>query len=107
LVNEEQAARIELAGDLDLYRRDEIAALFPPPEHTGRVIIDMRKATMIDSTVIATLMRYRRAFVDAGNDAHDIVLIVPPQFRRVFEITGLVRLLTIITGEPGRELSET
>jgi hypothetical protein len=45
-------------------------------------------------------MRYRRAFIEAGNDAHNIVVVVPPNLRRIFEITGLVTLLTIVTAEP-------
>lgn len=91
------AARVELSGDLDLYRRDEIASAFPSPETAKRVIVDMRNATLIDSSIIAVLMRYRRAFMDAGNDGQDIIVLVPPVFRRIFEITGLVKLLTVVT----------
>lgn len=50
-------------------------------------------------------MRYRRTFVDAGKDAHEIVIIVQPQLRRVFEITGLMKSLTIVSG--GSEISST
>lgn len=96
-MDDTNAVRIELAGDLDLYRRDEVASAFPPPETTNRLIVDMRNATLVDSSIIAVLMRYRRSFMDAGKDGHDIIVVVPAVFRRIFEITGLVKLLTVVT----------
>ncbi|HEY9181540.1 MAG TPA: STAS domain-containing protein [Candidatus Baltobacteraceae bacterium] len=96
-MDDKNAVRIELAGDLDVYRRDEIAAQFPPPESVSRVIVDMRNATLIDSSIVSVLMRYRRAFMDCGNDGLDMVLVVPQVFRRIFEITGLVKLVTVVT----------
>lgn len=96
-VDDSNAVRIELSGDLDLYRRDEVASAFPPPETIERLIVDMRNATLIDSSIIAVLMRYRRTFMDAGGDGHDIIVVVPAVFRRIFEITGLVKLLTVVT----------
>jgi anti-anti-sigma factor len=92
--------RIVLAGELDVYRREEVAAAFPPPESVDRLVVDMRDATLIDSSIIAFLMRYRRRFVECGGDATDIVVVVPPVLRRVFEITGLVKLLTIVSAAP-------
>lgn len=89
--------RLEFAGDLDVYRRDEIAAALPSPDGVDRVVLDMRHVTIIDSAIVAVLMRYRRAFIDAGGDGLNIVIVVPPQLRRIFEITGLVSLMTIVT----------
>jgi anti-anti-sigma factor len=100
LEHRERAAKIELSGDLDVYRRDEIAALLPSPESVDHLVIDMRAAAMVDSSIIAVLMRYRRSFMEAGGNPHDIVLVVPPNLRRIFEITGLVSLLTVVTSEP-------
>ena len=96
----ERAAKIAFSGDLDVYRRDEIAAALPSPDGIDRLVIDMRGAAMVDSSIIAVLMRYRRSFMDAGGDPHNVVLVVPPNLRRIFEITGLVSLLTVITSEP-------
>jgi anti-anti-sigma regulatory factor len=45
-------------------------------------------------------MRFRRRFVEAGHDASDIVVVVPEQLRRIFEITGLLNLVTVITAAP-------
>lgn len=96
-LDDSNAVRIELSGDLDLYRRDEVSSVFPPPDTIERLIVDMRNATLIDSSIIAVLMRYRRQFMDAGRDGHDIIVVVPAVFRRIFEITGLVKLLTVVT----------
>jgi anti-anti-sigma factor len=103
LEHNERAAKIDLSGDLDVYRRDEIAAVLPPPESIDHLVIDMRAAAMVDSSVIALLMRYRRSFMEAGHNPHEIVLVVPPNLRRIFEITGLVSLLTVVTSEPFAE----
>lgn len=93
----ERVVRIELAGDLDVYRRREIEFALPAPASIDELIVDMRGATIIDSSAIAVLMRYRRTFVEAGGDGTRIVIIVPPNLRRIFEITGLVKLLTVVT----------
>jgi anti-anti-sigma factor len=91
---------LTFAGDLDVYRREEFAAALPPVESVDRLVIDLRAATLIDSSVIAQLMRFRRRFVEAGHDASDIVVVVPEQLRRIFEITGLLNLVTVITAAP-------
>jgi anti-anti-sigma factor len=100
LEQNERAAKIQFSGDLDVYRRDEFVAALPPPENIDHLIIDMRGAAMVDSSIIAVLMRYRRTFMEAGGNPHNVVLVVPPNLRRIFEITGLVSLLTVVTGEP-------
>lgn len=110
-MSDEKTARISFSGDLDVYRREEIAAALPSPESTDRLVIDLREATIIDSSILAILMRYRRTFVDAGRDPHEIVIIVHPQLRRIFEITGLMKSLTIVsasseTGTAGTAAAE-
>lgn len=102
-MNDERTARISFAGDLDVYRRDDVAAALPPVQNIDRLIIDLRETALIDSTILSVLMRYRRTFVEAGHDAHDIIIVVKPQLRRVFEITGLTRSLTIVSA--GDEVS--
>lgn len=99
-MNHERNARIVFDGDLDVYRRDEIASAFPPPGSIDRLVIDMRGASIIDSSIVAVLMRYRRSFIEAGGQGYDIVLLVPPSLRRIFEITGLVSSMTVVTALP-------
>jgi len=96
--------RVKLEGGLDIYRRDEIAALLPAPGSVDRVIVDCSDATSIDSTVLTLLMRYRRSFAAAGGDPINIVVVVEPSLRRIFEIAGLTRVLTIVSA-PSRAKS--
>jgi anti-anti-sigma factor len=94
---EERTAQITLEGSLDIYRRDEITALLPVPGSVDRVVIDCSSATSVDSTILTVLMRYRRRFASAGGDPVNIIIIVNPNLRRVFEIAGLTRVLTIVS----------
>jgi anti-anti-sigma factor len=98
---DERTATLRLEGDLDIYRRDEIQSRLPAPGSVDRVIIDCSAATSIDSTILTMLMRYRRSFASAGGDPVNIVVIVAPSLRRIFEIAGLTRMLTIVSA-PGR-----
>jgi anti-anti-sigma factor len=96
-VTDERVVRLTFSGDLDVYRRQEFAAALPPVESIDRLVIDIRAATLIDSSIIAQLMRFRRQFVEAGREATEIVVVVPEQLRRIFEITGLLNMLTVVT----------
>jgi anti-anti-sigma factor len=102
---EERTAQITLTGGLDIYRRDEIENLLPEPGTVDRVVIDCSGATSIDSTILTLLMRYRRAFASAGGDPVNIIIVVEPSLRRTFDIAGLSRVLTIVSG-PGRAKAE-
>gem|GEM_PF-3045455 len=93
---EPRTAYVAFSGDLDVYRRDEISAALPAAGSVDQLVIDMRGASLIDSSVIAVLMHYRREFVDAGGNAHEVVVVVPQQLRRIFEITGLTKSLTVV-----------
>jgi anti-anti-sigma factor len=99
-VTDDRVVRLTFAGDLDVYRRQEFEAALPPVESLDRLVIDMRAATLVDSSIIAQVMRYRRSFIEAGHDAMDIVVVVPQQVRRIFEITGLQNLVTVVTAAP-------
>lgn len=80
-----------------MYSKERVESLLPEPETVDRVIVDCSKVTVIDSSVITALMRYRRRFQDAGKDPVDIIIVVNPSVRRIFEITGLNRVLTIVS----------
>lgn len=97
---EERTARIQLSGTLDISRRDEIAALLPDPTAADRVVIDCAAADSIDSTIVMVFMRYRRNFMAAGGDPVNIVIVVQPAVRRVLEIAGLTRSMTIVSAPP-------
>ena len=92
--------RVQLSGGLDISRRDEIAALLPDPRSAERVVIDCTAADSLDSTIIMVFMRYRRNFMAAGGDPVNIVIVVQPNLRRVLEIAGLTRSMTIVSAPP-------
>lgn len=97
LPDESQTQRVALEGDLDLNRKREVERLLPPPDPNKRVVIDFSRVTSVDSAVIRVFMHYRRQYIEAGGDAlANIVIIVSPQVRRVFDITGLSRWVTVI-----------
>jgi anti-anti-sigma factor len=103
-VREERTATLRLEGGLDIYRRDEIEIQLPKPGSVDRVIIDCSSATSIDSTILTMLMRYRRSFASAGGDPVNIIVIVEPSLRRIFDLAGLSRMLTNVSA-PGRQSS--
>lgn len=96
----DRSGNVAFSGDLDVYRRTEFENALPAPGTVDRLVVDMRGARIVDSTIIAAIMRYRRKFVELGGDPHNIVIVVPPTLRRIFEITGLVSLLTIVSADP-------
>ncbi len=92
--------RVTFRGDLDVYRKDEIAANLPPPSPAVRVLIDCSGVELIDSSILGIFMRYRRLYAEAGGDPLNIVVIAEPSARRIFEIAGLAKSITIISAAP-------
>jgi len=95
-------AYVALTGELDIFRKDEIAATLPDPNALGGAIINLLKATYIDSCVLGMLVKLRREFVSSGGDPHNLILVIPKEgpVRRAFELTGLLRLFSIAHVDP-------
>lgn len=106
-MSDERAVRIAFAGDLDMYRRDEVTAALPQPGSIDRLVIDLREVTILDSTILSQFMRYRRTFIETGKDPHEIIVVVKPQLRRIFEITGLIKSLTVVSAASEVETTDT
>lgn len=100
MIPSEEAAQVELTGDLDFNRAKSLYTELMRFVNAPRVVINCVGASYIDSSILTSLMRFRRQFVEAGSDPLDIVIVVSPSLRRIFEITGLVTTMTIVTGEP-------
>jgi anti-anti-sigma factor len=97
----ESTATVVLRGDLDVYHREEIVGAFPDPIGLTRVVIDCSQVTYIDSTFVSALMAYRRKFVALGLDPLEIVIIAGDQLRRMLEVVGLTRAVTVIKANTG------
>lgn len=100
VIPSEERARVELTGDLDFNRAKSLYTELCRFVKAPRVVIDCAGASYIDSSILTSIMRFRRQFVEAGGDPLEIVVLVPPSLRRIFEITGLATTMTIITIEP-------
>lgn len=97
---EERTVRLTFRGDLDIHRRDEFESKLPPPDSIYRLILDCSGVLFIDSTVLTVLMRYRRAFIEAGGDPLNIEIIANKHGRHFFDIAGLSHSLTVVAA-PG------
>jgi anti-anti-sigma regulatory factor len=98
---EDKTARVVLSGDIVVYRSGTIAAKLPDPSSVSRVIVDCSSVSYADSTFVTALIRYRRAFVEAGNDPLNIVIIAGQSVQRIFEILGLTRSFTFVAPKNG------
>ncbi len=85
---------IALRGEWDLFNRPELeAALQAAAEAGARVIVlDLSKATFIDSSVLGALVESRNHLDDGVRMA---VVAEDRQIRKVFEITGLDQVFTL------------
>lgn len=102
MTEDDRTARIALSGDLDIYNRGHIEALLPDVATVDRLVIDCSEATSIDSSVLTLLMRYRRRFVEQGGNPLEIVVVASPSVRRMLEVAGLSRLITVINAQTSR-----
>jgi anti-anti-sigma factor len=88
--------RVTLSGDFDVYRTHDIASMLPDPRSADRVVIDCSQVRFADSTFLVALMRYRRKFVQAGGDELNIILVASEFVRRILQISGLTKVLTVL-----------
>lgn len=95
-MSEERTARIVLPESLDVHTVHDFEALLPPPDSVERIVIDCSNTNTIDSTAVTALMRYRRRFQEAGNDPLNIVVIANAGIRRMFDIAGISRTITVL-----------
>lgn len=96
------SAYVVLDGELDLSKRDQVAAALPAPEAISGAVINLSNATYVDSTVLGALVRFRRAFINEGGDPDNLIIVLAKNgpIRRSFEKTGLNRLFAIAYAEP-------
>jgi anti-anti-sigma factor len=82
---------VRLAGDYDLTRKDELAAVFAQLDDSREIVIDMRDVTYLDSTVLREL-----AALHVKNPQRSVSLLgVEEPIRRILSIVGFDRILDI------------
>jgi anti-anti-sigma factor len=91
-------ARVDLVGELDIFRLEEIARTLPDPRRLEAITIDCRHASYIDSSVLGLLVQFRKAFVSGGGDPGRLTIVLPKgsTAERTFEITGLMSQFAVV-----------
>ncbi len=91
---------IVVEGEHDIYTAPTLRErLDEALERGGGVVVDLTKATFVDSSVLGALLDARRRALDAGQPY--VVSVgeeVEPGVRRILDITGLVPVLPVVNG---------
>jgi anti-anti-sigma factor len=103
VVHERARVRIVVAGELDLVGAPRLEQTLRTFLYTGfgRVVLDLRRLSFMDSTGLHLVLRYaeaaRRAKLQFG------LIAGPPAVQRVFELTGTDLLFDFepLSGDPG------
>jgi anti-anti-sigma factor len=102
-----RTVHVSLQGDLDFFYQSTLNAALPNPADAESIVIDLLRVTYVDSLAVGRFVKYRNEFIDAGGNAKNFVIILPKSgtVRRIFEITGLLRIFA--TAEAAVEDSES
>ena len=88
---------VSFNGELDIWKEADIEARLAVIDGTRAVLIDLTEVRYLDSAFLSALVRLRRRIPDCS-----ITLLAPtPSVRRVFELTEMHRLFTIVDTAPG------
>jgi anti-sigma B factor antagonist len=91
---------ISVAGELDLYSsqllESELSGL--QEKNVRSVVVDLTECEFIDSTALGLLVKAHKQLAAAGTRFS--LVATDRNIRRIFEITGLDRVLTIAQSRP-------
>jgi anti-sigma B factor antagonist len=96
----EQTVFVAVTGDLDLWSAPALEQRLGACLERGQgwIVVDLSRASFLDSSGLGALTNSMRRIERKGGR---LVVINPdPQLRRVFELTGLQRVLNVV---PDRE----
>jgi anti-sigma B factor antagonist len=88
-----ELAIVSLSGELDLYTAERVRVAVDEAGAVGadNVIVDLSEISFIDSTALGVLVQETKRLEGRG---HSLVLVTnDPRTLRVFEVTGLDRVL--------------
>ena len=80
-------------GEIDLATVDAVRAEITAAAATGRVVLDLRETTFIDSSGI-------RLIVEAARETDLVVVRGGPEVARVFELVGLDGRVPLVDAPP-------
>lgn len=84
---------IQLQGEFDLAERDRIRDAFAAPNNSAIVVVNMRKTTYIDASVLSCLLELRKATLVRGASLYLVGLC--STVLRLLEITALGALFDV------------
>jgi anti-anti-sigma factor len=82
---------IELYGEYDISRKDELSSIFASLKGDDPIVIDMTKVSYVDSTILHELAQLRHR----QRDCSITLLGVSSNVKRIFEIVNFDRLFQI------------
>jgi anti-anti-sigma factor len=96
----EQIVFVAVTGDLDLWSAPALEQRLRNCLERGQcwIVVDLSKASFLDSSGLGALTNSMRRIERKGGRL--VVVNTDPQLRRVFELTGLKRVLNVV---PDRE----
>ena len=91
---------LTVQGEIDFSTAEEFDALLGRAldDARRRLVVDLRALSFLDSTGLSTILRQDRRARAAGREF--IVVKGPAQIRRVFTLTGVSELLTMVDEPP-------
>lgn len=90
---------VQLAGDLDCARKEEISAELMQAAQADTAIVRLGKASFFDSTALGCLIALRSAMQERNADSVIVLVDPPDQMIKVLEITGLLGLFRCETSK--------
>ena len=92
---------IELGGEVDLYTAPEFKERMVELIESGKkhIVVDLSKATFIDSTTLGVLVGGVKRLRPAGGSL--TLVCTDPNICKIFEITGLDRVFSIHDSREG------
>jgi anti-sigma B factor antagonist len=89
-------ALVVLAGEHDLYSRDELQQAFDQSLAVcDHLIVDLSAAEFIDSTIVAVLLQTMKNAAELDRK-FNVVLGTAPAVERILEVTGVIPLLNVV-----------
>jgi anti-anti-sigma factor len=91
-------AYVSLEGQLDIYSYSRLEEALPNPAEVENVVLNLLRVTYLDSLAVGRLVAFRRDFIEAGGTPENLVVVLPKSggVRRIFEITGLTRMFSVV-----------
>lgn len=96
---------VAATGEVDLHTSSQLGRALEElaAEGVRRVVVDLSDVTFVDSTGLHALLCGARQL---ERENGELIVVVPdPKVRRVFEITGFDRLISIVSSLPAVAVS--